>query len=333
MDNTKGKGFNKKRVIVPILGGIGNQLFQVSALAGLEIEAELLVDNSLFGVQSNKFGSDLSCLAISEDIKFENFQRLTWLSRKFAGAILRFSRWENSSGISRTVLNLLVRVAEFLLTFRYHGRTRVLITSETGYQRIVTPTDSRNILLLGYFQSYKFHPPVERLRNEFSLSARFVSDGLVQLLNRSDYSRPLVVHVRRGDYALNPQLGMLSRGYYLKHIERIFESSSCDSIWFFSNDSSNAHEFIPQKLHGVTRFMLDVELSDLETLELMKHGYAYLIANSTFSWWAAYLSEAKSENIYIPSPWYAGAPVPNEMSPEAWNRLPSSFEVKKSKNY
>jgi hypothetical protein len=79
-------------------------------------------------------------------------------------------------------------------------------------------------------------------------------------------------------------------------------------------------------LQVVSQFVYELGLTDLENFELMKRGHAYMVGNSTFSWWAAFLSDAKPENIFSPDPWFAITAEPVDMSPVAWMRLPSSFE-------
>jgi hypothetical protein len=140
---------------------------------------------------------------------------------------------------------------------------------------------------------------------------------------------PLVVHIRRGDYLLNPQLGVLSKKYYLENIAHVLKETNAKSVWIFSDNCESPLDFIPEQFRAITRVMNFDNISDLETLEIMKLGHAFLIANSSFSWWAAYLSNADSKNIYVPEPWFSGLPTPSDLFPSNWRRLMSNFNCAK----
>jgi hypothetical protein len=59
-------------------------------------------------------------------------------------------------------------------------------------------------------------------------------------------------------------------------------------------------------------------LNPAETLELMRHGSAYVIANSTFSWWAAFLSYQSGCTKIMPAPWFQNMPSPIGIKPQDW---------------
>jgi hypothetical protein len=69
----------------------------------------------------------------------------------------------------------------------------------------------------------------------------------------------------------------------------------------------------------------DSGFAPAETLELMRHCHAYVIANSTFSWWGAYLSYNFDSIKVGPTPWFKGEPSPKDIIPRSWKTF-QAFE-------
>jgi hypothetical protein len=74
-----------------------------------------------------------------------------------------------------------------------------------------------------------------------------------------------------------------------------------------------------EKYKKVVKVINDEGLLPIEVLHLMSIGSSYVIANSTFSWWAAKLSN--SRQVIAPEPWFVGAKEPSQLIPDEWLRL------------
>ena len=318
-----------KRVIFPVLGGIGNQLFQLSALANLPAGYERIVDSSLFSDSANFSELVISELEIRQSLKFMEFRKTQRLSRRLTGLLIRISSWKSAGITRKIVFAVLITVTQGVLSKRYGSKVSLLVLSDTGYNKISISDDCNSVVILGYCQSYKYHSSIDSLKNCFR-SHSTVTDRIgFSPHDLAKMDLPLVVHIRRGDYLLNPQLGVLSKKYYLENIAHVLKETHAKSVWIFSNNCESPLDFIPEQFRAVTRVMNFDKISDLETLEIMKLGHAFLIANSSFSWWAAYLSNADSNNIYVPEPWFSGLPTPSELFPRNWRRLRSNFNSAK----
>ncbi|MGD9996431.1 MAG: alpha-1,2-fucosyltransferase [Ilumatobacteraceae bacterium] len=174
----------------------------------------------------------------------------------------------------------------------------------------------------GYFQSHRY---VDECRDELARFLRFRPDhrayGEALLFAfRRRHGRPLVsVHVRRQDYAneFEDHWGNLARdGYYHRAVEAIGEGVtylvfSDDLAWCRASLDLGPAEFVD----------VDTETS----LYLMSRCDVNVIANSSFSWWGAYLNP--DADVYAPSRWFGPAmPPPNDRQddvvPPGWMLIP-----------
>ena len=135
--------------------------------------------------------------------------------------------------------------------------------------------------------------------------------------------KPLVIHVRRGDFLKteNRNLGVLSKEYYLKIIA-LYPGLP---VWVFTDSPEEvSREFIG--MDKPTKIITPPSGSDpLDSLILMSRARNLAISNSTFSWWAAMLSQSGS-TIYAPEKWFEQRPDPLDLIPSNWHRIPSEWE-------
>jgi len=313
-------------VINPVLGGIGNQLFQITALLNVMQGAELKVDTTLFSKTSGANESKLKNMPLFREIEFRNYDSWSWTTRRLAGLTLRFTHFQKMSRFPALIFRYLYLSTQFFFSQRYGQKIYLLCPSGTGFESNNIPSRAKCVVMLGYFQSYRYQDWGSFSKADLVLQSDALKMRIQTWEPFTTNVKPLIVHIRRGDYLVNGHLGVLASEYYLRNIPLVFEKSGSNVIWVFSNENSVVGDFIPQDLKGLLRVFPSSGFTDLETLEVMKLGHAYLTANSTFSWWAACLSKAKPENIYVPSPWHAGIPDPIQLSPDEWDPLASVFE-------
>ena len=82
-----------------------------------------------------------------------------------------------------------------------------------------------------------------------------------------------------------------------------------------------AREFLPKDCGLPIRMIDQVNGSTALTFEIMRLGYGYVLANSTFSWWAAYLTRNLEVEVVAPEPWFIGHPDPDLLIPRDWHRI------------
>lgn len=198
---------------------------------------------------------------------------------------------------------------------------RIKVSVSRGIDFLDPTQISGDTLHIGYFQSSKYLKNREVLEKIKRIKPKSESFALEELRLLSQIEKPLVVHVRLGDYKQETTIGMLDEGYYSRALKLAWDEIARNKIWVFSDEIELARRFIPVEYHKVVRWIQDVDNSPALTFEAMRLGHAFVIANSTFSWWAAALARNNSPEIYCPKPWYVGQNSPEEIIPDNWHTI------------
>lgn len=173
--------------------------------------------------------------------------------------------------------------------------------------------------LTGYFQSEKYFADIaEQVREAFSFSER-IWDGLDEKLVKRIKSykeqirntRAVALHIRRGDYLNVPELygGICTENYYAKAVSLMKERVPEAVFYVFSNDPVWAKSWVKQQ-ENEKNPMVVIEGAGEDTgyldLMLMSECRHYILANSSFSWWGAWLGKAKDKCVIAPAVWQNG---------------------------
>ena len=143
---------------------------------------------------------------------------------------------------------------------------------------------------------------------------------LIQNLKIESESKSIcILHIRLTDYLQESSFGLLDTQYYEDALDLVFANHHIDEIWLFSDDLALAETILPIKYRERVRKIDDSGLLPIEVLVGMSMGDAYVIANSTFSWWAARFSRAKM--IVAPMPWFQESKSPTDLIPVEWCQL------------
>ena len=145
----------------------------------------------------------------------------------------------------------------------------------------------------------------------------------------SEYARsakPVIMHVRRGDYqAFEDIYGLLSSVYYLNALKIVPKELQSNPIWVFSDDISLARQLLEKDLPIKTLWIDPPTNSNpAESLMLMTLGHAHIIANSSFSYWAAQLS-LTSQFVVAPRKWFKAIEDPYELINPSWHLVDSDW--------
>lgn len=187
---------------------------------------------------------------------------------------------------------------------------------------------SSNRYVVGYWQSESFFPGMrDELLQQFRLR-RPLSDASQNIVDRIRGTYSLALHVRRGDYLSNSEAAqiycILGLEYYQAAIDAwaagIPQANLNPEIFVFSNDipwcrSQFAH---PWKTTYVDH---NTAATAYEDLILLSAAQSCVIANSTFSWWGAWLQQGSANSVYAPAQWFR----PNTL--EARHIIPESWKI------
>jgi hypothetical protein len=138
--------------------------------------------------------------------------------------------------------------------------------------------------------------------------------GAIDMLPRCGWR---LVHVRLGDYLSNGDFGLLSPSYFVKQIEKQNGNIGMPTL-VFTNDKNKLKEMNLGLSKQASQ--LDENLSSAEILTLCSYASNFVISNSTFSWWAAYLSGRVGVDVIAPEPWFRNTNSPVELVPPHWVR-------------
>lgn len=168
-----------------------------------------------------------------------------------------------------------------------------------------------NIVLDGYFQSYKHIMPFkEDIINEFKFKSNIL-DKCSNIIGQ--YKNTVAVHVRRGDYVKLPHYWVVTPEY----IQSALEYFTDDEYTFliFSDDIRWCKEVFPE---GVIFMEGNNQFEDLCLMSLCDHN---IIANSSYSWWAAFLNQNKNKKVITPNMWFSEYKDLSDLYPQDWKRI------------
>jgi hypothetical protein len=306
-----------KKVRIFLTGGLGNQLFQTSAVLHFASSRRIEIDIVNLNPRKNSKGhAELLSLNLPKSINFLEKKHNNLIS-KVIGYNLRsgyLPRKLESSFCFRKLRNSL----SFLTLFYFlQAPFFVRVSRDLGNDANLQAGD-QNEILIGYFQSEIAAQEIKKIKESLFLG---VCEELYQkYLLLSQEEQPILVHVRLGDYLVEDSFGIMSAEYYRESITNLWQSGRYKKIWLFSDQPNDAMERIPEELRDKTRLMDTESLESAETLRIMTVCKAFVIANSTFSWWAAYLKNEFESPVFAPKPWFKGLPEPTNLIPGEWNR-------------
>lgn len=291
-------------IIVRLIGGLGNQMFQYSLgrTLSLKCQSDLYFDISLL----EKLLPNVT-------------------PRHYELDVFNIKACIASSDLLKRVPFLLKDVIRLGIRKRFKGETVFQYVKEKNpnfHDEILSLPD--NVYLDGYWQSEKyFSEIVNIIRKEFS----FVSPPSAinqELLKEIGECNSVSMHIRRGDYVSNPKYmeihGVLEIDYYMQALKLIRKNVKDLHIFVFSDDiswvRSNFKTDLP--LHFIDHNGAEKDYEDLRLMSSCKH---HIIANSSFSWWGAWLCENPEKIIYAPKKWF------NRLNFDEGDLIPDSWFV------
>ena len=156
----------------------------------------------------------------------------------------------------------------------------------------------------GYFQNPLYFSDIgEIIKSEFKLKQQPRMPEVETMAKELQSTNSVCLHIRRGDFVRIPKFKVCTENYYQKGLNIIRQEQKDVVAYVFSNTPKDI-QWIRENYHfdGEVRYV-DMGNSEIDDLYLMMQCRHFVISNSTYSWWAAYLSDHLNKIVVAPKPW------------------------------
>jgi len=296
-------------IIVKLMGGLGNQMFQYAAGRRLahHHNTVLKLDLSFLGSVEESITPrryELEHLNIMAEIATpEEIAELTGKGSTYLQSFLQQTR---------QALGLLLPVKNVITEKHFHFDLAIL-------------TAPNNTFLDGYWQSEKYFADIsDVIRQEFNVTSD-PDDWNRRLAEEIKGCESIAIHVRRCDYVSNAVTnayhGTCPLDYYHAAIGMIVSQVAEPHFFVFSDDSEWVRDNL--QIHYLTTYLNhNGPYQGHEDLRLMSLCRHHIIANSSFSWWGAWLARNPGNIVIAPDKWFTKADIDTrDLLPERWSRI------------
>lgn len=179
----------------------------------------------------------------------------------------------------------------------------------------------KNTYINGYWQSEKYFKDISDIISKEFTPKNPLPEHANAILNQIKNSNSVSVHVRRTDYLEKQSTyEILGRDYYNKAFEKVAQKINEPKYFFFSDDIEWVKKNISHSSNDI--FVSDeIKLQDFEELVLMSECKHNIIANSSFSWWAAWLNRNPNKVVIGPTLWLKDKSQNNDRIPDNWIKI------------
>jgi hypothetical protein len=272
-------------IITRLIGGLGNQLFQYAAGKSLAVlhNTELKLDLTGFNKTTNRYFL-LDNFNIHADIATKSEIRRIRKGPSLIGNYLFKEEGDTFHIFSES-------------HFKYH---------EEFYDL------PDNTYLEGYWQSYKYFEEISAvIREEFTIKSDISRYG--NILQEIQDTESVAIHIRLGDYLTNPEAhafhGLCSSEYYNSAINFMVNRLNDPHFFVFSDDIHLAKERF--QFSGLDVSYIEGQTGKMSYLDLyiMSKCRHFIIANSTYSWWSAWLGSNHEKIVIAPKKWFTDSSI------------------------
>ena len=291
-------------IIVKIQGGLGNQIFEYAFGRAVQNEygGKLLLDISSYKKDQHR------------DFKLEKFQLNPDIIVDDSG------KYNKYYGMKE---NLFIRIGAHYfpnILLKIGSKAGIYIWDKVDYKKLILKK-RKNILLQGYWQSEEYFKNISgKIRDEIKIKDKecLINDEIYEEINRTN---AVCVHIRLTDFLSkkNDRFAQCTLAYYLKGVELIKKKVENPRFYIFTDDVKLAQSMF--KFGSVPVFYISQKYTDIESFKLMSSCKYFIIANSTFSWWGAYLSEYQQKIVICPEKWFNDNTDIKYLLPKQWIKL------------
>ena len=284
-------------VVTKLMGGLGNQMFQYAAgrSLALRLDVPLKIDLSWFTFSAWGRLASLMFSDTARSYMLDEFPNIhTSVSTK-----QEIERFYTRRGLFDRLLLRTGKYRESYISEPHHSYWK-------GFEQLAAPA-----CLFGYWQNEQYFKAIaDTIRRDFTFPQLF-SGAAEETAGRIRTScNAVAVHIRRGDYVSNPRInkfhGLCSPEYYSCALKTVVKHiNAMPELFLFTDDPIWVQEHFDTKGMSATVINFPNHTAspchDMHLMSLCKH---HIIANSSFSWWGAWLAN-KSGIVCAPKKWFA----------------------------
>lgn len=301
-------------VIIRLWGGLGNQMFQYA------MGYALAKRNGDFLMLDTHFFTDEY---LKENPRFSR-QKLNIINfpLEYKKTIDATQSIKGMKCLQGKTMNRIIRVPSSFSCivgdgFRYVKETRL------QFSKKIATLKSAKIYLDGYWQSEMYFEDIKQdIFRQFSLFEEETKNEACKL--HIEGMNSVSIHLRMGDYSKKKKafsnLQILAPSYYRSAIETVKSEVDDPIFYIFTNDFAKARQILCD-VKSCVFVNEDRKLSDQQEMALMSMCKHQIIANSTFSWWAAWLNRNEQKRVYAPDVMFGN----RDIIPDAWIKI-NEFE-------
>jgi hypothetical protein len=291
-----------KILTVNIIGGLGNQMFQYAFGYAVSKENNAKIKLELSGFDAyylRDYALDLFNVEENSELKSKYDFLLNKINSK------------HNSFLSKASSNSLRKLLR-LTNFYYQEKEEFVY--DKGVFNI-----KKNTFFYGYWQNEKYFKKYRKdLLEIFKL--KDIHSKTKEYQKKIVESESVSLHIRRGDY-VNSIHDTCNMKYYKNAVLEILKINKHAHFFIFSDDMQwveNNLNFINHK----TLILLESDIPDHEEMYLMSQCKSNIIANSSFSWWGAWLNQNSDKKVIAPKKWLKSSVFnTNDLIPASWVRL------------
>ena len=278
-------------IVVKLMGGMGNQMFQYALGRSLSIKYNTQLKIDLSFLKNKNMGTnftyrdyDLNIFNMSEDFEI--------------GSV-------NLLGVNEP-------------NFSYSQPLIDMIKSK------MDEDVNNSFLLNGYWQTPKYFQDIEdQIRTDFTFRDKVeeADESIKEILNQIKSTNSVLLNVRRTDYLNTDYHGVMGDEYLKKGVELIESKIENPHYFLFSDDVEWCKDNI--KFDNMTIVDHSYKGDRFSYyLQLMKNCKHFIIPNSSFAWWAAWLNEDSDKIVIAPEKWFTDSNInTSDLIPDNWIRI------------
>ena len=279
-------------IVAKIVGGLGNQLFEYAAARALALhfKTDLKLDLSFFN-----------------EPKFKVTYRLDKFNLPFTVATeIDYSKLKNCNKIPKPI-RVLKRLG--IKIYPYYKKTHIIEQQVLElYKR--RKNINTNYYIEGWLANEIYFKNIRKTLLDELNADYYLKEDNMYLNEEIENNNSVAVHIRRGEYLSNSYFKLLPTSFYenaIKKAKKIFENPTfyffSDDIKWVKNEFSQVANAVFVDNNSIVQSFYNT-VGDIEDLMLMRKCKHQIIANSTFSWWGAWLNKNPSKLVIAPKQWF-----------------------------